>query len=89
MEVLKEFGKLIRARRRELKLSQEKLAEICGLCTRQVTKIEKGYVNMKFINLVRLCTACKIDIGELEQFWTDPYDDFELDILDVNFSRRN
>ncbi len=79
MEVLNEFGKFMRVRRRELKLSQEKVAELSGLSTRQVTKIENGYVNMKFITLVRLCVACKIDIGELEQFWTSPYDDISYD----------
>lgn len=87
-KALREFGKLIAKKRKEKKLSQEKFAELCGLSLRQMVKIENGAVNIKMINLIRLCIELDINCGELEQFYVNPYEDLTLGILDVQFVRK-
>lgn len=86
-KVLKRFGYLVRERRSELGVSQEKLAELCDLSLRRVVGIENGESNLTFSNLIRLCVTLNIDCGELSQFYTPPYED-EEEIIDVSFLRR-
>ena len=89
MEQLIEFGKLVKERRREKGLSQEKLSELCGLSTRQIVKIEQGKTNVGFTNLVRLCIECDIDIGELDKYYSSPYEDLDSpEIFDIKFILR-
>ena len=89
MKVLKNFGEFVKEKRKSLGLSQEKLAELSDMSIRGLIKIEQGQSNVRFINLIRLCVALNISIGELEQFYSHPYSDFdEADIIDVRFIRR-
>lgn len=57
------LGQRIRARRRELGMSQEGLAHEAGLDRSYVGRIERGEHNLTFIALVRLCRAMRCDIG--------------------------
>lgn len=59
------LGKRIRARRRELKMSQEGLAHEAGLDRSYVGRIERGEHNLTFVSLVRLCRAMKCDVAAL------------------------
>lgn len=59
------LGQRIRARRRDLGLSQEGLAHAAGLDRSYVGRIERGEHNLTFIALVRLCRAMECDVAAL------------------------
>jgi len=59
------LGQRIRARRRELGLSQEGLAHEAGLDRSYVGRIERGEHNLTFIALVRLARALGCDVAAL------------------------
>jgi len=59
------LGQRIRARRRELELSQEGLAHEAGLDRSYVGRIERGEHNLTFVALVRLARAMKCDVAAL------------------------
>lgn len=55
----------IRARRRELGMSQEGLAHAAELDRSYVGRIERGEHNLTFVALVRLCRAMQCDVAAL------------------------
>lgn len=59
------LGQRIRARRRELGLSQEGLAHEAGLDRSYVGRIERGEHNLTFVALVKLCRAMRCDVAAL------------------------
>lgn len=59
------LGQRIRARRRELGLSQEGLAHEAGLDRSYVGRIERGEHNLTFVALIRLCRAMRCDVASL------------------------
>lgn len=59
------LGQRIRARRRELGMSQEGLAHEAGLDRSYVGRIERGEHNLTFVALVRLARAVKCDVAAL------------------------
>ncbi|WP_363129879.1 helix-turn-helix transcriptional regulator [Sphingomonas sp.] len=59
------LGKRIRAKRRELGMSQEGLAHEAGLDRSYVGRIERGEHNLTFVALVKLCRAMKCDVATL------------------------
>jgi transcriptional regulator with XRE-family HTH domain len=59
------LGNRIRARRLEMGLSQEGLANEAGLDRSYVGRIERGEHNLTFVSLVRLCRAMKCDVAAL------------------------
>jgi transcriptional regulator with XRE-family HTH domain len=59
------FGKRIRELRLKRNLSQEKLAELCGLHTTYVSGIERGQRNVGLVNIVRLAHGLRVKAGEL------------------------
>ncbi|WP_234027090.1 helix-turn-helix domain-containing protein [Erythrobacter sp. KY5] len=59
------LGQRIRAKRRELGLSQEGLANEAGLDRSYVGRIERGEHNLTFVSLVRLCRAMGCDVAAL------------------------
>lgn len=59
------LGQRIRARRRELQMSQEGLAHEAGLDRSYVGRIERGEHNLTFVSLVRLARAMKCDVAAL------------------------
>ena len=64
-QVLRALGNRVRARRIELGLSQEELAERAGLHRNYVGGIEQGRRNVATVNLVKLALALDLDPGEL------------------------
>lgn len=59
------LGKRIRAKRRELGMSQEGLAHEAGLDRSFVGRIERGEHNLTFVSLVRICRAMRCDVAAL------------------------
>ena len=61
------FGQRVRARRMELGLSQESLAQLAGLHRTYVGSLERGERNVALVNIVRLGKALGVDPGTLIQ----------------------
>ncbi|MEM7690120.1 MAG: helix-turn-helix transcriptional regulator [Pseudomonadota bacterium] len=59
------LGQRIRAKRKELGMSQEGLANEAGLDRSYVGRIERGEHNLTFVSLVRLCRAMECDVAAL------------------------
>lgn len=60
------IGTNIAAKRRKLNLSQEQLAELAGVSSNYMARIERGEVkNFSAINLLKIANALKVSIDEL------------------------
>jgi transcriptional regulator with XRE-family HTH domain len=57
LEVLRRFGKRVRAKRDELGISQEELADRADLDRTYVGGVERGERNVSLINIHRLARA--------------------------------
>lgn len=62
---LKRFGRRVRELRQAAGLSQEELAERCGLHRTYVGGIERGERNVGVLNLLQLARALRVRPGEL------------------------
>lgn len=60
-----EFGRRVRARRNQLGLSQEALADASGLHWTFVGQVERGRRNLTLHNIVKLAAGLGIDAGKL------------------------
>jgi transcriptional regulator with XRE-family HTH domain len=69
---LSTFGDRVRARRHELDLSQEALADRAGLHWTFVGQVERGRRNLSLHNLLKLAEALKIDPGKLVEGLAPP-----------------
>ena len=59
------FGKVVRARRQRLGMSQESFADMCGLDRTYMGGIERGERNVALINIEKVSKALKISLSEL------------------------
>lgn len=64
-EILVSFGRKMQMRRKELKLSQEQLAEEAGLHRTYIGMIERAEKNVTLVNIEKIAKALKISIPEL------------------------
>ncbi|QJI13867.1 helix-turn-helix domain-containing protein [Pseudomonas sp. ADAK22] len=62
---LKLLGASVRARRLDLKLSQEALADLAGVDRSHMGKIERGERNVTFLNILRIATAMQCKPSDL------------------------
>ena len=62
---LKLFGQRVRELRLAADLSQEELAESCGLHRTYIGGIERGERNVGVLNLLQLARALRVRPGEL------------------------
>jgi len=60
-----ELGQRVRARRKELRLSQEALAERLGLARTSVANLETGSQRIGAEVLVKIAAALAVDVGAL------------------------
>ena len=67
-EILVWFGRKVQMRRKELKLSQEQLAEEAGLHRTYIGMIERAEKNVTLVNIEKIAKALKISIPELFLF---------------------
>ena len=60
LEILRFVGDNIRLERLRQRLSQEKLAEMVGVQTHHISKIERGLVDIKFSTLVSILKSLNL-----------------------------
>jgi transcriptional regulator with XRE-family HTH domain len=65
VEILLQFGRLLRAKRREAGLSQEALALRSGIDRSYVGGAERGERNVSVTNLVRFARALNVEPAKL------------------------
>lgn len=58
------LSRILKKKRKALKLSQEKLAELAGLHRNYVGSVERGEINISVDNIEKLANALNIDICE-------------------------
>lgn len=59
------FGKVLRARRKKLGVSQEEFAEMCGLDRTYVGGIERGERNVSLVNLEKIAHALRARLSQM------------------------
>ncbi|MFI3295117.1 MAG: helix-turn-helix transcriptional regulator [Rikenellaceae bacterium] len=64
-DILKVFAMKVRHRRKELSLSQEKLAELAGLHRTYIGMIERAEKNITLKNIQKIARALNVDIKNL------------------------
>jgi transcriptional regulator with XRE-family HTH domain len=64
-KLLKIFGRSVRSLRKQRRLSQESLAEACGLSRNYISDIERGVRNPGVLALVALAKALRVPLREL------------------------
>lgn len=70
--LLVEMGNRLCQQRKQMKLTQEKLAELSGLSVKTIISAEKGQKALRPENIIRICQLLEMDIsyfmtGELSQ----------------------
>ena len=61
------MGEAIRAHRKRMKFSQEKLAEKASLSTTFISDLERGRVNVAIDSLLRIANALGIQVRDIIQ----------------------
>lgn len=70
MTLYERVGNLVAGHRRRKGLTQQKLAELCGLSPEMISRIENGHNGLRFSRIEDLANALEIDPAEL--FIADP-----------------
>ena len=65
MVVYRSYGKLIRKKWKEKKITQEAFALQCGIDRSYIGRIERGEVNLTVEKLYEIATALEVDMKEL------------------------
>ena len=63
-EILKQFGKRLKERRKTANLTQAQLAELAGVSTNFIGMVERGERNIKYTNIYKIISALKSTIEE-------------------------
>lgn len=69
--ILKVLGNKIRSRRKELNLSQEKLAFACDLDRTYIGSVERGERNISFLNMTKILNSLNWNLSDLAQDYVD------------------
>jgi transcriptional regulator with XRE-family HTH domain len=64
-DVRERFGDAVRARREELHMTQEDLAEKAGIHRTYLSDVERGTRNLSLINIEKLAAALSITMSKL------------------------
>ena len=65
LEILEKLASKIKKRRKELNLSQEKLAEICNFDRTYISLLERSKRNPSVLNLHKLSVGLKTSLSKL------------------------
>ncbi len=65
IELINKLANKIKSARLQLNLSQEALADKCGLDRTYISLVERSKRNPSYLSLVKLCDGLEIDIKEL------------------------
>lgn len=71
MNILVAFGKAIRRIRQDKNISQEELADMCGLHRTYISDVELGKRNISLENIDRIADALEITLAQLFQIIVD------------------
>lgn len=63
--VLKRFGKILQARRKQIGITQERLAELCDLDPTYISLLERGLRNPSLMAIANLAKNLKCKISDL------------------------
>lgn len=63
--IFTKFGRILKEKRQEKKLTQEELADLASIHRTYIAGIERGFRNPSLKNIIRLSKALKIDPKEL------------------------
>ncbi len=63
MDIKVRFGKAIREYRTKKGISQEDLAELCGLHRTYISDVERGERNVSLVNIQKICDALGVSIS--------------------------
>jgi transcriptional regulator with XRE-family HTH domain len=93
-ELRSAFGQKIRAIRKSQKISQEGLANRCGLHYTYIGAVERGECNLSFDNIHKIAKALGVPIGDLfalpeAQESLSPENALRKDLLDSMLSHPN
>lgn len=64
-DATRQFGERLRSRREALGLSQERLAERCGVHWTFVGQVERGRRNLSLHNALKIADGLEVDLAEL------------------------
>lgn len=67
-----EFGEMIKARRKQKKLTQEELSELAGITDVYLRDLERGSYTATWVICLRICTALDIDLKDIQNKYIAP-----------------
>lgn len=67
-EILKQFGKNVKAERSRMGYSQESLSEKMGVNREYISRIERGLQNMSLMKITELANFLETDLKHLLRF---------------------
>lgn len=65
LQLLNKLAEKVKSKRLELNLSQEALADKCGLDRTYISLVERSKRNPSYLSLIKLCDGLEINIKEL------------------------
>lgn len=66
-EMLEDFGTMLREKRIQKNLTQEKVSELAGITDVYLRDLEHGSYSATWLIWLRLCTILDIDVSEVQQ----------------------
>ncbi|MBQ8460098.1 helix-turn-helix transcriptional regulator [bacterium] len=83
------LGKRIQDLRKNRKMTQDQLAEIVGIDTKNISKIENGRNYPTAENLNAIANALEVDVYELFVFNEIPYEEMKSEIINSLNNEKN
>lgn len=79
-----EFGEMIKAKRKQKKLTQEELSELAGITDVYLRDLERGSYTATWVICLRICTALDIDLKDIQKKYIVP----EIAEMQKNMKKR-
>lgn len=65
MNISQLFGEKVRSNRKKQQISQDELANLCGLHRTYIGAVERGERNITLINAEKIANALQVNLSEL------------------------